>query len=131
MLAGARAQNTYKCGASYSQTPCDGGVVVDIADKRDNAQKLQAQQVSAKDARTADAMEKSRLQKEKATLAANRPAPGLAPADTVFVDEPSSASPVKQAKPKTPEKFVAQGPGSKTKKPALKKKAKQKKTSPS
>jgi len=125
---GAGAQNTYKCGNSYSQTVCDGGAVVNVDDKRDAAQKLQAEQVSAKDAKAADAMEKTRLQKEKTELTANSPSPGLTQVDALL-GAPNNASPVKQANPKAAEKFVAQGPGSKTKKSVVKKKAKKKKTS--
>ena len=127
---GTRAQNTYKCGNSYGQTACDGGVVVDVDDKRDKTQKLQAEQVTTKDAKVADAMEKTRLQKEKTDLAANSPTSGLMRADAALLEAPSSTSPVKQANPKESEKFVAQGPGTKSKKSALKKKAKKKKVSP-
>jgi hypothetical protein len=130
ITTGSRAQNTYKCGSSYGQTACDGGVVIDVDDKRDKTQKLHAEQVTAKDAKVAEAMEKSRLQKEKVDLSANSPAPGSMHADAAMLDAPNSTSPLKQATPKAAENFVAQGPGSKMKKPAPKKKTKKKKANP-
>lgn len=70
----AWAQNTYRCGDSYSQTPCPGGVILDTADKRTHAQKVQTDKASQRDAQIADAMEKARLQQEAKDLAANTPA---------------------------------------------------------
>ncbi len=43
-LGSANAQTTYKCGNSYSQTPCDAGKVIDTQDQRTAAQKEQADQ---------------------------------------------------------------------------------------
>ena len=43
-LGTAQAQTTYKCGNSYSQTPCDAGKVIDTQDQRTAAQKEQADQ---------------------------------------------------------------------------------------
>ena len=70
----AWAQNTYRCGDSYSQTPCPGGVIIDTTDKRTQAQKVQTDKASQRDAQIAAAMEKARLQQEAKDLAANTPA---------------------------------------------------------
>lgn len=70
----ATAQVAYRCGNSYSQTPCPDAVIVDTDDKRTSAQKLQTDQATQRDARIADAMEKARLQQEARDLAANTPA---------------------------------------------------------
>jgi hypothetical protein len=70
MMTGAWAQNTYKCGNSYSQQPCPGGTVIDTADSRSYAQKQAAEQASQRNAESAAAMEKARLQKDKADLKA-------------------------------------------------------------
>lgn len=71
----ATAQITYKCGDSYSQTPCPGAVVIDIADDRTAEQKLQADLATGRDARIAEAMRKARLDQEKRDLAANTSSP--------------------------------------------------------
>lgn len=70
---GVSAQNVYKCGDAYSQLPCPGGVTIDTADPRTSTQKTQADLATARDARSADAMESARLRQEKADLAANAP----------------------------------------------------------
>ncbi|MDD5335447.1 MAG: hypothetical protein PHS32_17070 [Rhodoferax sp.] len=88
---GAKAQNTYRCGNSYSQTPCPGGVIVDAADARTESQKAQTDKASKRDAQIADAMEKARLQQEAKDLAANTPAMKLAP--------PASASKARKKRP--------------------------------
>lgn len=74
----ANAQQVYKCGASYSQTPCPDGVVIDATDARTKEQKKQADLATERDERMAAAMEKARLQQEKERLQkekANRVAP--------------------------------------------------------
>jgi hypothetical protein len=70
---GVVAQTVYKCGNAYSQLPCPGGAVEINPDPRTSAQKTQADLATARDARTAAAMEKSRLLQEKSDLAANTP----------------------------------------------------------
>ena len=75
LSTGATAQNTYRCGDSYSQTPCPGGVIVQTADQRSPAQKSESDSVIKRDAKTADVMEKARLQQEAKDLAANTPPP--------------------------------------------------------
>jgi len=70
----ATAQLSYKCGNSYSQTPCPDAVVLDKTDQRTSAQKTQADQATQRDARLANTMEKARLQQEAKDLAANTPA---------------------------------------------------------
>jgi hypothetical protein len=69
------AQVAYKCGNSYSQTPCPDAVVINTNDQRTSAQKLQTDQAIQRDARVADSMEKTRLQQEAKDLAANTAAP--------------------------------------------------------
>lgn len=73
LMTAASAQTIYKCGDSYSQLPCPGGVVINATDQRTSAQKTQSVLASSRDAQTAEAMEKARLQQEKTDLAANTP----------------------------------------------------------
>jgi hypothetical protein len=72
--APAPAQLAYRCGNSYSQTPCPDGVAVDASDKRTAAQKQEADLATRRDAKTASSMEKARLAQEARDLAANTPA---------------------------------------------------------
>lgn len=61
----APAQTIYRCGSHYSQIPCEGAVEVNADDARSAAQKTDSEKAIARDGRTADAMEKARLQEEK------------------------------------------------------------------
>ncbi len=55
------AQTTYRCGNSYSQTPCPDAKVIEPSDPRTPAQKLQADGAARRDERSADALEQERL----------------------------------------------------------------------
>lgn len=112
------AQNVNKCGTTYSQTPCPDGQVLDVTDKRTSAQKAQTDLATGRDARTADAMEKARLQQEKMDLAANTPPTKSAIAATAT----NTPSPQAKKKKRTgPEYLTAQVSGKKKKKQIQKK----------
>ena len=107
---GANAQNVYKCsGNTYSQIPCPDGVKMPPPDTPDRAQRVQADQATARDALTADRMEKERLKQEQIDLKNNTPTP-------VTVGRTAS---VQASKPVKHKDFVAKAPG--TKKPPPKK----------
>lgn len=63
----------YKCGSSYSQTPCEGAVSVPVDDARTPVQKSQADAEVAQQRLKGNAMEKARLQEEARALAGNTP----------------------------------------------------------
>ncbi len=67
----ASAQVTYRCGNSYSQSPCPGAIEVDTRDTRTSAQKAQTDMATQRDTRTANALEKARLLQESKDKAAN------------------------------------------------------------
>ena len=48
------AQNIYKCGSSYSQTPCAGGQVLNVDDARSPAQQQQTQEATNNAKKLAD-----------------------------------------------------------------------------
>jgi hypothetical protein len=74
LSTGSMAQNVYKCGATYSQIPCEGSVALNMADRRSKEQQLQSGKVVEQDAKTAAAMEKVRRQEEaKASTDGNYP----------------------------------------------------------
>ena len=119
----APAQTIYRCGNTYSQQPCAGGAPVQADDPRSAGQRAQTGAAARRDAKTADAMEKTRLKDEGKPVQAYIPA---AKADAQ--DAPLEKKPV-LAKPKKPQYFTAVAP----KKPgetAAKKKAKTKKAKP-
>lgn len=107
----ATAQNIYKCGNSYSQTPCPDGRTVDASDPRSPAQKAQADAATRRDARMADALEKSRLRNEAKQRVANKPAPRSKAPASVPVQKPGATK--HKAKKKEPEYFTAAVPGEK------------------
>ena len=114
-LPGAQAQNAYRCGNSYSQTPCPGGVPVDTDDSRSKAQKSQSQAVIKRDLRTADSMEKTRLQQEEAQKRAAQRSPEKS-ATKSNAAEPAKPTQSAKKKSRTPEYFTARTQGDKNKK---------------
>lgn len=128
----SRAENVYKCGASYSATPCPGGSLLELNDKRDPAQRQQTQEAARQDAQQANVLEKERLAQEKAAM---KPAPHSMRSPNA---KPSgkSASVITQITPKRlkkpgkkPDAFIAEIPGTE-KKTAVKKVIKKKKPAP-
>ena len=67
----------YRCGSSYSSTPCPGGSAVNTDDGRSAAQQREAQAVQRRDAAMADQMTADRRTRERDT--AGRPAVGIGP----------------------------------------------------
>jgi hypothetical protein len=61
----ALAQTVYRCGSTYSQTPCKGAVTLDVNDGRTAAQRHEAQKIIDHDKKAAKALETERLQQEK------------------------------------------------------------------
>lgn len=112
---GIAAQTVYKCGNSYSQLPCPNATVIN-ADPRTSAQKTQADLATARDARNAAAMEKARLQQEKADLAANTPG---APAKAASASKPRKSELKKKSK-KIADSLVARSAATKKRAAAAK-----------
>lgn len=66
----ANAQAIYRCGKTYSQTPCPaGGRIVEATDPRSAAQRAEARRIAAAERRAAAAKERERRAQEKAALA--------------------------------------------------------------
>ena len=65
----ATAQGIYRCGDTYTQTPCAQGRVVDASDARSDAQVADARRVAADERRLASEMASDR----RAEQAASRP----------------------------------------------------------
>jgi hypothetical protein len=75
----------YRCGGpdgrTYSQAPCAGGQLIDAADPRSDAQRVEAQRVTARERKVANELERERRAQEAAQEPASatgfngRPAP--------------------------------------------------------
>lgn len=65
----APAQQVFRCGNSYSQTPCAGAVTVQADDPRTDAQRAEAKQGLASDKALAQMMEATRRQDEAMAFA--------------------------------------------------------------
>lgn len=63
----AWAQKVYRCGNSYSQSPCASGkgVEVPVEDARSADQKADIERATQRNARAAEALERTRLEEEK------------------------------------------------------------------
>jgi len=120
LLTRAEAQNAYRCGNSYSQTPCPGGVPVDADDSRSKAQKTQSESAIKRDVRTADSMEKTRLQQEEAQRRAAQKSTDKTAGKTASTQgkqaPPGKATHGTKKKARESEYFTAAAPGDKKKK---------------
>ena len=70
--ATAAAQTVYKCGNSYSETPCSNAVVVENRDERTREQKQQAETSTKASEKMASKLAAERTEREKKEAAANR-----------------------------------------------------------
>ncbi len=75
LSTGLKAQNVYRCGDSYSQSPCAGGKAIDAGDSRTRAQQAQAESDTARARQAAQALERDRQKQEAAAERAARQAP--------------------------------------------------------
>ncbi len=103
---GASGQNVYKCGSTYSQTPCPDAQALQIDDKRTDAQKQASDRATLRDANAARALELERLQKERAAQeAAHAQAKANAARDKA--ETKAHAKAVAKQKKKKQENFTA------------------------
>lgn len=128
----ATAQNIYKCGNTYGQSPCPGGRALTVEDPRNPAQKQQSDEATQRDVKLARVLEKERITQETTT-----PGPPPAPVKAAKATNSGMGNGVvhkitpKRTKTriKKPEAFVAEIPGPATT-PALKKATKKKPATP-
>lgn len=128
-IAGASlAQSVYRCGNSYSQQPCAGGMAVAVEDERTPQQAAQSTASTRRDVALADAMEKQRLEDEKRAPMARVMGAGAGSAGAAGKAGAGAKAAAKQKrKPvQQPEVFTAIAPG---KPAAAKAKSKAKKSS--
>ena len=84
----AQAAPVYRCGQTYSQTPCPGAHVVEATDPRTAAQRAEARRASEREKKLATQMERDRLGQEAAS----------APAAGTLDTRPAASAPKATAK---------------------------------
>ena len=107
ITAGLCQAQTYRCGNSYSSTPCADGTSIDSSDTRTPAQQKAALASTQRQQAQASALEKDRLKKE---AAAQKVAKQAQPTSNVSKAPARNEAPPKQHhKPqrKPPEYFTA------------------------
>ena len=121
-LAHAQAQNVYRCGGSYSNTPCPGATVVPTDDPRSSAQRAQTDAATKRDARSAQVLETERLKQEAKPALTTVLDPGAASGAVT----PPADKLVSKTRLKKPELFTAVAPRKPGETTAKKKKRKKK-----
>lgn len=113
----ARGDSIYKCGSTYSQTPCPQGQQLSVDDSREPTQKKLADEKTRRDGQLANALEKDRLEQERKAKLSSKLTPMTETASTSKASEAPSDPPLtkitlKRLKTKTykPAGFVAQVP---------------------
>lgn len=104
---GAWGQKVYRCGSSYSQTPCPDAVALDADDTRSKAQKAQADRAITRDVKTANTLEKTRLKEEEEARSPSVTQGGKS-STTKSKTKTDTSAPKKAKKKKEPEFFTAQ-----------------------
>lgn len=102
LLPGAAAlgQTIYRCGDSYSQTPCPGAVSLELDDSRSPAQKAHADAATMATQRAATTLERERLAGDR-TYGVNKSRKPLESGDTRAADKPATTA-AKKTKPVPP-----------------------------
>ena len=116
LSAGSGAQTVYKCGNSYSQERCAGGIDVDTRDQRTGDQKKQTDDVTRGNEKVVKKLAAERAVNEaQARAAARNSTPGVVEAPK---PAPVRRTPLKQFKAKQPkpEKASKMSPPAKPKK---------------
>jgi len=103
----ASAQTIYRCGPDgreYSQTPCKDGRAIDAADPRSEAERREAREIAARDAKLADKL--ARENRAREAEAARTGAAGIQQAP-----KPAAAASSPQKKKKSKSKIATDGDG--------------------
>jgi hypothetical protein len=116
----AQSQQVYRCGKTYSETPCPGAVAIDTSDTRSQTQKKASQKATQRDKQLAKELEEKRKGEDALALAGNTPAADkkIQPKSAKPKKSKSHAAPsdevieakAKSRKKKKPEFFTATGP---------------------
>ena len=121
-VAGSTAQAAgpvYRCGSSYSQTPCPGGKQLEAGDPRTAAQRAEARRVAVAERKAAKAREKDRLAAEnkrrgEPVIASLSPAAAASAAGKGSGQGAGKDKPKRKAKAANGEPFTAVAPRERT-----------------
>lgn len=124
-------ETIFRCGNTYSQTPCAGAAQINVDDARDPSRKQEVDATTLRDAKLAKSLEQERLQAEKTAnqpLQNNHDASVQASKNTPIAttDAPPTTLTPKRPRKQTykPKGFIALVPGSDVKNTRHKKAAK-------
>ena len=123
LLPGTAAigQTIYRCGDSYSQTPCPGAVSLQVDDSRSAAQKAHADAATIATHRAATTLERERLAQERTSkVTNNRKAPERGGTEAEDTPARKAAKKTKPAPPYFTAGVPAEKSRDKVKKPSAK-----------
>ena len=117
----ALGQTIYRCGDSYSQTPCPGAVSLQVDDSRSAAQKAHADAATIATHRAATTLERERLAQERASeVNKKRKSPESGGTDAADTPARKAAKKTKPAPPYFTAGVPAEKSRDKVKKPSAK-----------
>ena len=117
----ALGQTIYRCGDSYSQTPCPGAVSLQVDDSRSAAQKAQADAATIATHRAATTLERERLAQERTSeVNKKRKSPESGGNDAADTPARKAAKKTKPAPPYFTAAVPAEKSTDKVKKPSAK-----------
>ena len=117
----AIGQTIYRCGDTYSQTPCPGAVSLQVDDSRSAAQKAHADAATIATHRAATTLERERLAQERTSkVTNNRKAPERGGTEAEDTPARKAAKKTKPAPPYFTAGVPAEQSRDKVKKPSAK-----------
>jgi hypothetical protein len=107
----ATGQTVYRCGSTYSQTPCGVGVIIEAEDGRTPEQRAQSDESRKRQAELAQSLEQERLTQERIAYEERVAAAQAATRTAQQKKHPAEArrAHAKTTKHKEPEYFVVPG----------------------
>jgi len=130
LAAAGHSETIFRCGSTYSQTPCAGAAQINIDDERDPARKQEVDAATRRDAKLAKSLEQQRLQAEKMANSPTQDNPKAYPPVSKTTRITPTEAPPTTLTPKRPRKqtykpkgFIALVPGSDIKAASAKKAA--------
>ena len=107
---GASAQTVYRCGTTYTDTPCPEGRVVAVADPRSSAEQQAANGVVQRDRVLAREMVAERLQRERELRANGSGLANVGPAAEIRPKVLSKKVKAKRRSPAAPDTYRGAAP---------------------
>ncbi len=117
LSGGAGAQNVWRCGSTYTDSPCPGGRTVAVADQRNTEQATAAAEAAAREERLASKLAAERTQREQDARRNGGGLMAIGPFAKPETFRPKASKRVPAHRPKqhrleAPDTFRAAGPSS-------------------